>query len=143
MLSSTSRQGNNFLFERLTIQYSTSTPSLTNQPPTIIKKLPKVISQRISDLPCKKKKFINNSNTQNARRNKNRLVRWFYPLHSQNEKTYLAKLFIKLVRKHLPKNKKYHKIFNLNTFKVSYCCTNNVQDIIKQMTFKIKLPTEC
>ena len=37
---------------------------------------------------------------------------------------------VKLLRKDFPKNNKYHKIFNLNTLKLSY----NVQNIIKQMT---------
>ena len=30
-------------------------------------------------------------------------------------------LYIKLVRKHFLKNSKYHKIFNLNTLKLSFC----------------------
>ena len=46
-------------------------------------------------------------------------------------------MFIKLVRKHCPKNNKYHKIFNLNTLKLSYCCTTNVGIIIKQHNSKV------
>ena len=112
-----------------------------------------MINKRISDLLCNKEEFYkvksvcesalkdsgyfssmshNNSNTQNARRNKNRKVTWFNPAYSQNMKTNIGKLFIKLVRKDFPKNSKYHKIFNLNTLKLSYCCTNNVGNIIKQ-----------
>ena len=30
------------------------------------------------------------------------------------------------MRKYFPKNNKYHKIFNLNTLKLSYCCTKNL-----------------
>ena len=52
-------------------------------------------------------------------------------------KTNTGKLFIKLVRKHCPKNNKYHKIFNLNTLKLSYCCTTNVGNIIKQRNSKV------
>ena len=52
-------------------------------------------------------------------------------------KANIGKLFIKLVRKHFPKNSKYHKIFNLNTLKLSYCCTTNVWNIIKQHNSKV------
>ena len=46
-------------------------------------------------------------------------------------------MFIKLARKHFPKNNKYHKIFNLITLKLSYCCTSNVGNIIKQHNSKV------
>ena len=59
------------------------------------------------------------------------------PPYSQNLKTNIGKLLIKLVRKHFPKNSKYHKIFNLNTSKLSYCCTTNVGNIIKQRNSKV------
>ena len=75
---------------------------------------------------------FNNRNTQNARRNSNRKVIWFNPPYSQNMKNNIGKLFIKPVRKHFPKNNKYHKIFNLNTSNLSYCCTTNVGNIINQ-----------
>ena len=114
-------------------------------------------SKRISDLSCNKEGFDKvksvyesalkdsghfssmsyNSNTQNARRNRNRKVIWFKPPYSLNVKTNIGKLFIKLVRKHFPKNNKYHKIFNLNTLKLSYCCTTNVGNIIKPHNSKV------
>ena len=86
-----------------------------------------MINKRISDLLCNKEEFdkvksvyesalkhsghfssmsYNNSNTQNARRNRNRKVIWFNPPYSQNVKTNIGKLFIKLVRKHFPENNK-------------------------------------
>ena len=122
-----------------------------NNPPTIIKQLPKMVSKRISDLSCNKEEFdkiksvyesalkdsihfssisYNNSNTRNARRNRNRKVTWFNPPYSQNVKTNIGKLFIKLVRKHFLNNSKYHEICNLNTLKLSYCCTTNFGNII-------------
>ena len=52
-------------------------------------------------------------------------------------KTNIGKMFIKLVRKHFPKNNKYDKIFKLNTLKLSYCCTTNVGNIIKQHSSKV------
>ena len=81
--------------------------------------------------------FYNNSNTPNAPRNRNRRVIWFNPPYSENVKTNVGKLFIKLVRKHFPKNNKYHKIFNLSTLKLSYCCITNVGNIIKQHNSKV------
>ena len=51
--------------------------------------------------------------------------------------TNIGKLFIKLARKHFPRNSKYHKIFGLNTLKLSYCCTTNVGNIIKQHNSKV------
>ena len=50
-------------------------------------------------------------------------------------KTNIGKLFIKLVRKHFPKNSKYNKVFS--TLKLSYFCTNNVGNIIKQHNSKV------
>ena len=141
----------------LTIHQSTSTPFLTTHLQTI-KQLPKMINKRISDLSCNKEEFnkvkpvyesalkdnghfssmfSNDSNTQNARRNRNRNVLWFNSTYSQNKKSNIGKLFIKLVRKHFTKNNKYHKIFNLNTLKLSYCCTTSVGNIIKQHNSKV------
>ena len=84
---------------------------------------------------------FNNSNTQNFRRNRNRKVIWFNPPHSQNVETNIGKLFIELVRKLFHKNNKCHKIFNLNTLNLSYCCTINVGIIIKQYNFKVQSRT--
>ena len=116
-----------------------------------------MINKRISDLSCNKEEFnkvksvhesalkdsghfssmsYNNGNSQNARRNRKRKVIWFNPPHSQNVKTNIGNLFIRLVRKHFPKNSKYHKIFNPSTLKLSYCCTANVGNIIKQLNSK-------
>ena len=131
--------------------------AFSNHSPTIIKQLPKMINKRISDLSCNKEEFDKvksvyksalkysghfsamsySGNIQNARRNRNRKVIWFNPPYCQNVKTNIGKLFIKLLRKHFPKNNKYHKIFNLNTLKLSYCCTTNVGNIIKQHNSKV------
>ena len=97
MLPSTLRQRNTFLFERLT-----NTPLYTNAfcnhpQKSNHQKLPKMINKRISDLSCNKEEFdkvyetalkdseqfslmsLKNSNTQIARRNRNRKVIWFNP----------------------------------------------------------------
>ena len=95
--------------------------AFSKHPPTIIKQLLKMINKRISDLSCNKKEFgkVNSvyesvlkdsgnfssmscNNTQNARRNRNRKVIWFNPPYSQNVKTNIGKMFIKLVREQFP-----------------------------------------
>ena len=38
---------------------------------------------------------------------------------------------------HFPKSNKLHKIFNRNTVKVSYCCTENLSSIIKTHNKKV------
>ena len=116
-----------------------------------------MINKRISNLSCNKEEFNKvksvyesalkdsghfssmsyNSNTQNAQRNKNRNVIWFNPPYSQNGKTNIGKPFIKLVKKHFPKNSKYHKIFKLNTLKLTYSCITTVGSITKQHNSKV------
>ena len=44
-------------------------------------------------------------------------------------KTNIGKIFLKLVRKHIPK---LHKILNPNILKLSYCYMKNISNIIKQ-----------
>ena len=51
-------------------------------------------------------------------------------------KIIIGELFIKHVRKHLLKNSKHHKIFKLNTLKLSYCSTTNIENIIRQRKSK-------
>ena len=125
-----------------------------------------MINGRISDLSCNKEEFdkvksiyesalndsghfssmsYNNSNTHNARRNRNRKVIWFNPPYSQNVKTNIGKLFTKLVRKQFRNNIKYHKIFNLNILKLSYCCAmshsmSSIQNYIYKIQQQFCLP---
>ena len=43
----------------------------------------------------------------------------------------VAKTFLRLTNKHFPRSNKLNKIFNRNTVKVSYSCTENMANIIK------------
>ena len=101
--------------------------TFSNDSPTSIKQLPKMINKRNSDLSCNKEEFDKVKFVYES---------FFYPPYNQNVKTNIGKLFIKLVRKHFPNNK-YHKMFNLNSLKLSYCCTTNVGNIIKQHNSKV------
>ena len=67
-------------------------------------------------------------------RNRSRNIIWFNPLFSQNVKTNIGKLFLKLVKKHFPKHHRLHKLFNPNTVKLSYSCMSNMSSFIKNIT---------
>ena len=49
----------------------------------------------------------------------------------------LQKRFLQLLHQHFPPSNKLHKIFNKNTVKASYCCTQNVASIIKSHIKKL------
>ena len=124
----------------------------SNHPPSIIKDLPKMVNKRLSDLSCNKEEFdkakplyekslhesgykISMSYAQTEvknSRNRSRNIIWFNPPFSQNVKTNIGKLFLKLVKKHFPKRHCLHKIFNPNTVKLSYSCMSNMSNFIKQ-----------
>ena len=48
-----------------------------------------------------------------------------------NVSTNALKEFLNLIDQHYPKSRKRHAIFNKNTVKVSYSCTQNMSSIIK------------
>ena len=75
--------------------------------------------------------FVRNQNqgVLNKSRNRSRNTIWFNPPYSQNVQTNVAK--------HFPKSHMLHKIFNRNNFKVSYSCTTNMANIIKNHNQKI------
>ena len=51
--------------------------------------------------------------------------------------TNVAKTSLQVLHQHFPPSNKRHKIFNKNTVKVSYCCTQNVASIIKSHNKKL------
>ena len=124
----------------------------SNHPPSIIKDLPKMINKRLSDLSCNKEEFdkakplyeksLHESGYKTSMsyaqtevknsRNRSRNIIWFNPPFSQNVKTNIGKLFLKLVKKHFSKHHRLHKIFNPNTVKLSYSCMSNMSNFIKQ-----------
>ena len=128
----------------------------SNHPRSIIKQIPTSISHRLSDNSANEKIF-NNAKTEyeNAlktsghtadlefnpnwpkKRNRKRNIIWFNPPFNKNIKTNIGKTFLKLIDKHFPRSSKLHKIFNRNTIKVSYSCTENMSMIIKKHNKKI------
>ena len=131
----------------------------SNQPPHIIKKLPKTISARLCRNSSNAEIFhtskieyetaLRNSGYKNVdfkynlvhknnnKRSRQRNITYFNPPFTQAMSTYFAKRFLDLLDKHFPQNKQLHKIFNRNTVKVSYSCTPNVGSIIKSHNKKL------
>ena len=63
---------------------------------------------------------------------RSRNIIWFNPSFTQNVKTNIGKIFLNLIKKHFPNHHRLHKIFNLNTIKLSYSCMSNMSSFIKQ-----------
>ena len=130
----------------------------SNQPPQIIKKLPKAISDRLCRNSSNAEIFhaskieyetaLRNSgykkvgfkyiqvHKNNNKQSRQRNIIWFNPPFSQAVSTYIAKQFLDLLDKHFPQNNQLQKIFNRNTVKVSYSCTPNVGAQLSSHTTK-------
>ena len=126
---------------------------LSNHPKNIIKEIPKMIEKRIL---CDKGEFDKAKHDYNKaleksgfkekiefkeqpenRSRSRRKIIWFNPPYSSNVKSNIGKIFMKLIRKHFPKEHKFHKIFNKNTIKLSYSCMPNMESIITKYNNKI------
>ena len=130
---------------------------LSNHPPSIIKQLPKSIEQRINNNSCNKEIFENAShyynnilkssgykenikylpNKQKNNKNRSRNIIWYNPPYSKNVETSVGKIFLKLINKHFGKTHRYHKIFNKNNVKISYCSMDNMKKIINSHNKKV------
>ena len=73
---------------------------------------------------------VTESNNSERNKTRKRKIIWFNPLYSKNVETNIGKTFLKLVKKHFPRNNIFHKIFNKNTIKISYSCMGNISSII-------------
>ena len=76
------------------------------------------------------------------KRNKAHNIIWFNPPYSQNLKTKIGKTFLKLVKKHFPRDHRLYKIFNKNILKFSYSCMISMSSNIKQHNYKVISTTE-
>ena len=113
----------------------------SNQPPSITKQIPAMISKRISNISCDKESFdkaapdYNNALKNSGfnenikftprppkRRKRCRNILWFNPPFSSNVKTDIGKIFLLLLDKHFPQHHKYYKLFSRNNVKISYSC---------------------
>ena len=71
------------------------------------------------------------------KRNRSRNIIWFNPPFNKNVSTNVAKRFLNLIDQHFPISNKLHAIFNRNTVKVSYSCTQNMSSMIKSHNKKL------
>ena len=134
----------------------------SNHPPCIIKQIPIAIQKRLSNLSSNEEIFkkatpyyeealkrsgynhnfkFNPENQQKRSRNRKRKIIWFNPPFNKNVSTPIAKIFLNLIKRHFPKNSKFHKIFNKNTIKVSYSCMPNIKTIVSSHNQQIINPT--
>ena len=116
----------------------------SNHPPTIVKKIPSMVSRRISDVSCDKEYFdkaIQFTSTPPPRRNRNRKNIWFNPPYSINVKTNISRIFLRLIDKHFPRHHKYHKLFNRNNLSITSCVPNMASVIRNHNTSLLNDPT--
>ena len=133
----------------------------SNHPPPAIKQLPSSIADGLSKNSSKKEIFdkakaeyekslkdsgydsvelnYNQNKQRESRRNRNRNIIWFNPPFSRTVSTNVAKRFLNLLDHHFPKTNKLSKIFNRNTIKVSYCCTESMASVIKSHNKKLTI----
>lgn len=128
----------------------------SDHPPTIIRQIPLSVEKRLSTLSSSeaifneakghyqealKRNGYNHQLRYNPpvarQRQRTRNVIWFNPPYSKTVETNVGKEFLKLVRKHFPRNNKFNKIFNTNTVKISYGCMTNIGGIITSQNKKV------
>ena len=71
-------------------------------------------------------------------KHRNRNITWFNLLYNKCVTSNISRDFLNLICKHFPNHNPLAKIFNRNNIKVSYCCTSNRSQIIKDHIKKIK-----
>ena len=135
----------------------------SNHPKNILKSIPENISSRINNLSSDENIFNSSKDLYNNAllksgfktkivyknknqtgpnpRNRKRKIIWFNPPYCMSVSTNVAGSFLRLIKKHFPKNHRLHKNFNKNNVKVSYSCLPNMSNIIKSHNRKI-LTTE-
>lgn len=62
---------------------------------------------------------------------------WFYPAFNLDVKTSIVREFLKLVFKHFQYSRKFYRIFNSSTLKVSYVSCKNFASFIKHYNMNI------
>ena len=131
----------------------------SNHPPAVIKQIPKSIQKRLSTNSSNQDIFYNNiSEYQDAlkysgytnttleyenvstsnpsitkkRKSRKRNLLWYNPPYNLNIKNNIGKMFFNYIDKHFPPEHPLHKIFNRNTLKLSYSCTDSFEKIVKK-----------
>ena len=125
----------------------TNTPlymhSKSNHPPGIIKNIPESVNRRLSEISsdagvfdeaakpyrealrksgCSFKRKFKPPQTSLPKPNRSRNIIWFNPPHNTNVKSNIGRRFLRLIEQSFPVGHQLRKIFNRNTFKLSYSC---------------------
>ena len=131
----------------------------SNHPPHIAKQVPIAINKRLNKISSNKEIFdeakhdyekaLRDSNLKSKlqyndqskkkrrrKRIKNQQI-WFTPPFCALLKTRLGEEFLLLIDKHFPITNPLYKIFNRNTIKLSYSCSENMETIIQNHNRKI------
>ena len=97
-----------------------------------------MMSKRLSVLSCNEEEYertkqwhLTKTTTRNNSNRARNIIQFNRP-YSQNVKSNMGKIFLKLRKKHFPKDHRLYKIFNRNTLKLSYSCMGNMSSVIKQ-----------
>ena len=62
-----------------------------------------------------------------TKRKRQRNILCFNPPYSKTVKTKIGNFFLQLIKKHFPKEHKFHKIFNRSTLQLTYSCMPNIK----------------
>ena len=132
----------------------------SNHPPTVLKQIRNSVNQRLSTISSNEEIFdaskreyesalsesgykqplkytTNDQNKNKMKRNRKRQIVWYNPPFSKSVKGNLGCTFLKLLRKHFPKDNKLYKIINKNTVKLSYSTTRNMKRILQSHNAKV------
>ena len=122
----------------------------SNHPPSILKQISTSIEKRISNLSSYETKFNeskeiyqkalkksgywqtlkylpSNVNVNKSKQNRKQNVIWFNHPFSVSAKKKVGNNFLNLTRKYFLPRRKFSKLFNCNTIKVSYSCMPNMK----------------
>ena len=109
-----------------------------DHPPSILKQLPMSIGKQLSFSSLSKEifeetvpyyeQYLSNCGYKEklnyrdptspnliTKRKRQRNILWLNPPYSKTVKTKIGKFFLQLIKKHFPKEHRFHKIFNKNT----------------------------
>ena len=122
----------------------------SNHPPSVLRKIPEAINQRLSHISSDKQSFESacppyqealsksgykfrlhyNPEPPKPKRSRSRNVIWFNPPYSDNVASNIGRKFLKTIDDCFPPNHPLHKILNRNTLKLSYSCMPNMHNLI-------------
>ena len=130
----------------------------SNHPSNIINSIPNIINDRLNKRSSSEKAFneskndyeralkeagyknkltYKKENTKKEKKNRKRKIMWFNPPYCASVKTNIARKFINLVNRHFSKKSPLKCLFNKNNMRVSYCCMDNIDTIIKKHNARI------